>query len=36
MSGSTYPDDLRISSVIQAAPAYLQTQLHLAMDDKTT
>ncbi|CAE7436535.1 unnamed protein product [Symbiodinium sp. CCMP2592] len=35
VSGSTYPDDLRISSVIQAAPTNLQTQLHLTMDEST-
>ncbi|CAE7035083.1 unnamed protein product [Symbiodinium sp. CCMP2592] len=35
VSGGTYPDDLRISSVIQAAPTNLQTQLHLTMDEST-
>ena len=36
ISGTTYPDDLRISTLVSAAPAPLQVQLHMALTPATT
>ncbi|CAE7197298.1 RE1 [Symbiodinium sp. CCMP2592] len=36
ISGTTYPDDLRVSTLVSAAPGPLQVQLHMALTPTTT
>ncbi|CAE7315730.1 unnamed protein product [Symbiodinium natans] len=36
ISGTTYPEDLKVSTLVSAAPSVLQVQLHMSLSSDTT